>query len=134
MKILLDTHIAIWTVLDSEELTKEARSMILDEKNEIYYSVASVWEITIKHMVHPETFLYSGKHLEKGCEANGFISLPIYNRHAAELETLVRPKDAPPHKDPFDRILLAQAKSERMKFMTHDTLIPYYNESFIISV
>ena len=85
-------------------------------------------------MVHPETFLYSGKHLEKGCEANGFISLPIYNRHAAELETLVCPKDAPPHKDPFDRILLAQAKSEGMKFMTHDTLIAYYNESFVISV
>lgn len=118
----------------SAELPEEARSIILDEENEIYYSVASVWEITIKHMVHPETFLYSGKHLEKGCEANGFISLPIYNRHAAELETLVRPKDAPPHKDPFDRILLAQAKSEEMKFMTHDTLIPYYNESFVISV
>ena len=134
MKILLDTHIAIWAVLDSEELSEEARSIILDEKNEIFYSVASIWEITIKHMVHPETFLYSGKHLEKGCEDNGFISLPIYNRHVAELETLVRSKDAPPHKDPFDRILLAQAKSEGMKFMSHDTLIPYYNESFVISV
>ena len=134
MKILLDTHIAIWAVLDSAELPEEARSMILDEKNEIYYSVASVWEITIKHVAHPETFLYSGKHLEKGCEANGFVSLPIFNKHAAELETLVRPKDAPPHKDPFDRILLAQAKSEGMKFMTHDTLIPYYNESFVIRV
>ena len=127
-------HIAIWAVLDSAELPEEARSIILDEENEIYYSVASVWEITIKHMVYPETFLYSGKHLEKGCEANGFISLPIYNRHAAELETLARQKYAPPHKDPFDRILLAQSKSEGMKFMTHDTLIPYYNESFVIIV
>lgn len=134
MKILLDTHVAIWAVLDSEELSDEARTMILDENNEIYYSAASVWEITIKHMAHPETFLYSGKHLEKGCESNGFVSLPIYNKHAAELETLVRSKDAPSHKDPFDRILLAQAKAEKMKFMTHDTLIPYYNESFIISV
>lgn len=103
MRILLDTHIAIW-------------------------------EITIKHMNHPETFLYSGKHLAEGCEANGFISLPIFNKHTAELETLVRSKDAPPHKDPFDRMLLAQAKSERMKFMTHDSLISYYNESFIIGV
>lgn len=134
MKILLDTHIAIWAVLDSEELSDEARTMILDENNEIYYSTASVWEITIKHMAHPETFLYSGIHLEKGCESNGFVSLPIFNKHSAELETLARSKDAPPHKDPFDRILLAQAKSEGMKFMTHDTLIPYYNESFIISV
>lgn len=134
MKILLDTHIAIWAVLDAEELSDEARSIILDEKNEIYYSAASIWEITIKHMAHPETFLYSGRHLEEGCEANGFVSLPIYNKHSAELETLVRPKGAPPHKDPFDRILLAQAKSEGMKFMTHDTLIPYYNEPFVISV
>ncbi len=134
MKILLDTHIAIWAVLDSEELSDEARAMILDEDNEIYYSAASVWEITIKHMAHPETFLYSGKYLAEGCEANGFMSLPIFDKHSAELETLVRPKDAPPHKDPFDRILLAQAKSEGMKFMTHDGLIPYYNESFIVSV
>ena len=125
MKILLDTHIAIWTILDSEELSNTARAMILDENNEIYYSTASVWEITIKHMV---------QYLEKGCEANGFVSLPIVNKHAVALESLVRPKDAPPHKDPFDRILLAQAKSEGMKFMTHDTLIPYYNESFVISV
>ena len=111
MKILLDTHIAIWAVLDSEELPDEARAMILDEDNEIYYSAASVWEITIKHMAHPETFLYSGKYLAEGCSAT-----------------------YPPHKDPFDRILLAQAKSEGMKFMTHDGLIPYYNESFIVSV
>ena len=134
MKILLDTHIAIWAVLDSEELSDVARAMILDEDNEIYYSAASIWEITIKHMAHPETFLYSGRHLVQGCEANGFISLPIFNKHSAELETLVRSKDAPPHKDPFDRILLAQAKSEGMKFMTHDSLIPYYNESFVINV
>ncbi|MCM1040534.1 MAG: type II toxin-antitoxin system VapC family toxin [Ruminococcus sp.] len=134
MKILLDTHIAIWSVLDSEELPNEARVMILDEGNEIYYSVASVWEITIKHMAHPETFLYSGKQLENGCEANGFISLSIYNKHVALLETLVRPQNAPLHKDPFDRILLAQAKAEEMKLMTHDALIPYYNESCVISV
>lgn len=76
-----------------------------------------------KHMVHPETFLYSGKNLAEGCEANGFMSLPIFNKHSAELETLVRPKDAPPHKDPFDRILLAQAKSEGMKFMTHYSIM-----------
>lgn len=69
MKILLDTHIAIWAVLDSEELSDVARELILEERNEIYYSAASIWEITIKHMAHPETFLYSGIHLEKGCSA-----------------------------------------------------------------
>ena len=134
MKILLDTHIAIWAVLDSTELSDSAKAIILDENNEIYYSAASVWEITIKHMAHPETFLFSGKHLAKGCEANGFISLPIFNKHSAELETLTRSKDALPHKDPFDRILLAQAKAEGMKFMTHDSLIPYYNEPLVMIV
>ncbi len=134
MKILLDTHIAIWSVLDSEKLSDKARAIILDTDNEIYYSAASVWEITIKHMAHPEIFLFSGAHLEKGCEENGFQSLPICNKHAAELETLVRPQNAPPHKDPFARMLLAQAKSEGMKFLTHDTLLPYYNEPFVISV
>ena len=134
MKILLDTHIAIWAVLDSTELSDSAKAIILDENNEIYYSAASVWEITIKHMAHPETFLFSGKHLAKGSEANGFISLPIFNKHSAELETLTRSKDAPPHKDPFDRILLAQAKAEGMKFMTHDSLIPYYNEPLVMIV
>ena len=92
-----------------------------------------MWEITIKHMAHPETFLFNGKYLEKGCEENGFASLPVFYKYVAELESLVRPEDAPPHKDPFDRILPAQAKSEGMRLMTHDTLIPYYNESFVIS-
>lgn len=55
MKILLDTHIAIWAVLDSVELSNAAREMILNECNEIYYSAAFIWEITIKHMAHPET-------------------------------------------------------------------------------
>lgn len=72
--------------------------------------------------------------MEKGCEENGFVSLPVFNKHVGELESLVWPKDVPQHKDPFDRILLAQAKSKGMKFMTHDILIPYYNESFVISV
>ncbi len=85
-------------------------------------------------VVIPGDFFDGNRNLEKGCEANGFVPLPIFNKHAAELESLVRPKDAPPHKEPFDRILLAQVKSEGMKFMTHDILIPYYNESFVISV
>lgn len=98
-------------MLDSEELSDTARALILDEKNEIYYSTTSIWEITIKHMAHPETFLYSGKELEKGCKDNGFIPLAIFNKHAVEIETLVRSETAPPHKDPFDRMLLAQTKS-----------------------
>ena len=132
MKVLIDTHIAIWSVLDDPKLSKEARVILLDGANEIYYSSASVWEITIKHMAHPETFLYSGYHLAKGCDENGFTALPVLNRHTFALETLKRSENAPRHNDPFDRIMLAQAKAEGMRFLTHDSLIPYYNEPFVI--
>lgn len=76
----------------------------------------------------------NGSLLEKGCEENGYLVLPVYNRHVSALETLRRSENAPSHKDPFDRIMVAQAKAENLMFLTHDSLIPYYNEPFIISV
>lgn len=60
--------------------------------------------------------------------------IDILNKHVSALETLKRPEDAPKHNDPFDRIMVAQAKAEGIMFLTHDTLIPYYDEPFIISV
>lgn len=73
----------------------------IDEDNEIFYSTASIWEITIKHMLHPDKLRISGSLLEKGCEDNGYLVLPIMNRHAMALETLKRPESAPQHNDPF---------------------------------
>ena len=134
MRILLDTHIAVWAVLNAPKLPDKARQMILDEENEIFYSTASVWEITIKHMLHPDKIRMSGNILEKGCEDNGYIVLPILNDHVSYLETLRRPQNAPKHNDPFDRIMVAQAKAEKLMFLTHDSLIPYYKEPFIIPV
>ena len=60
MKILIDTHIAIWAVLNDPKLPKQAKNIILDEENEIFYSTASIWEITIKHMLHPDKIRISG--------------------------------------------------------------------------
>lgn len=134
MKVLIDTHIAIWAVLNDPKLPKKARDIILNRENGIFYSTASVWEITIKHMLHPDKLRITENLLEKGCEENGYIVLPILNKHVSVLETLKRSEDAPKHNDPFDRILVAQAKAEDIMFLTHDSLIPYYNEPFIISV
>lgn len=134
MKVLIDTHIAIWAVLNDSRLPKQAKDIILDKENVIFYSTASVWEITIKHMLHPDRLRMNGNLLEKGCEENGYIALPILNKHVSALETLKRSNDAPKHNDPFDRILIAQAKAESLMFLTHDSLIPYYDELFIISV
>lgn len=134
MKVLIDTHIAIWAVLNDPKLSERAKDIILDKENEIFYSTASVWEITIKHMLHADKVRMDGKLLEKGCEENGYFVLPILNKHVSALETLKRPEDAPRHNDPFDRIMVAQTKAEDFMFLTHDTLIPYYDEPFIISV
>lgn len=134
MKILIDTHIAIWAVLNDPKLPKKAKAMLLDVENEILYSTASIWEITIKHMLHPEKIRMNGRILEQGCENNGYRGLPILNAHVSSLETLKRAPNAPRHNDPFDRILVAQAKAEKLMFLTHDALIPYYEEPFIISV
>lgn len=134
MRMLIDTHIAVWAVLNDPKLPQKAKSMLLDEDNEIFYSTASVWEITIKHMLHPDKLRMSGSLLAKGCEDNGYIVLPVLNQHVSALETLKRPKNAPKHNDPFDRILVAQAKAEKLMFLTHDSLIPYYGEPFIIPV
>ncbi len=134
MRILIDTHIAIWAVMNDPKLPERAKDIILDEENEIFYSTASVWEITIKHMLHPDKLRISGSLLEKGCEDNGYLVLPIFNKHVSALETLRCPENAPRHNDPFDRIMLAQAKVENLRFLTHDSLVPYYEEPFIISV
>lgn len=134
MRILIDTHIAIWAVMNDPKLPERAKDIILDEENEIFYSTASVWEITIKHMLHPDKLRISGSLLEKGCEDNGYLVLPIFNKHVSALETLRRPENAPRHNDPFDRIMVAQAKVENLKFLTHDSLVPYYEEPFIILV
>lgn len=134
MKILIDTHIAIWAVLNDIKLSEKAKEILLDNKNEIFYSTASVWEITIKHMLHPDKIRMNGSLLGKGCEDNGYEVLPILNKHVSALETLKRQENAPKHNDPFDRIMVAQAKAEGMMFLTHDSLIPYYMKPFIISV
>ena len=134
MKVLIDTHIAIWAVLNNPKLPKQAKDIILDKENDIFYSTASVWEITIKHILHPDRRRINGSLLEKGCEENGYFVLPILNKHVSALETLKRLENAPRHNDPFDKIMIAQAKTEGLMFLTHDSLIPYYNEPFIIPV
>lgn len=109
-------------VLNDPKLPGKAKEILLDMENEILYSTASIWEITIKHMLHPEKLRMNGNILEKGCEDNGYTVLPILNAHVSCLETLKRAPNAPRHNDPFDRIMIAQAKAEKLMFLTHDSL------------
>ena len=134
MKVLLDTHIILWTLENNTKLSEKAREIIENERNQIYYSTAFVWEIAIKHMAHPEKMRIDGQGFSEKCMKSGFEMLPVYDRHVYGLETLTRPGDAPPHNDPFDRIMLSQAKVDELKFITHDSLIPYYNEECVLAV
>ena len=134
MNLLLDTHLLIWALNEDPRLSDKAREMILDENNVIYYSSVSIWEVAIKHALHPENVEFTGKELAQYCQEAGFLPVEMRDRHVFALETITRPEDAPPHHDPFGRMLVAQAKSENMTFLTHDALIPYYEEKCIVSV
>lgn len=134
MNLLLDTHLLIWALNEDTRLSEKAKEMILNENNVIYYSSVSIWEVSIRHTNHPENVEFTGEELAKYCREAGFLSIGLKDKHVFALETLTRAKDAPPHRDPFDRILIAQAKVENMVFLTHDALIPYYEEKCIISV
>lgn len=132
MNILLDTHILLWAITADEKLPIEIFEMITDANNEIYYSIASIWETEIKNTLGKMPI--TGENLSDYCKKSGFRLLSIEEKHIFALKTLVREESAPKHNDPFDRIMLAQAKVEKYKFVTHDTLIPYYNEECVISI
>lgn len=134
MNLLLDTHILLWALSEDPRLPEKAKELILDENNAIYYSAVSVWEIAIKHANHPDNVNMTGKELAQYCEEAGYLPLEMRNKHVFSLEGISRQEDAPPHHDPFDRMLIAQAKEENMSFVTHDALLPYYNEKCIIAV
>ena len=134
MNLLLDTHILLWALTEDTRLPAKAREMILDEKNAIYYSTVSVWEIAIKHANHPDNVEMTGKEFAEACRDAGYLPLEVRDRHVLSLETITRQEGAPPHHDPFDRMLIAQAKEENMSLVTHDGLLPYYNEKCVIAV
>lgn len=134
MKILLDTHILLWAVSNDVRLPAKARKLIENEENEIYYSLVSLWEVEIKHLAHPDAMTVSVEELAEYCEQSGFQRILVREKHIFALESLTREETAPPHKDSFDRMLICQAAMENMMFVTHDFLIPSYNEPCILAV
>lgn len=134
LRILLDTHIALWAIADTGKLSNEVIRLLESKDNEVFYSVASVWEVAIKHKVRPEQMPVSEEAFVDLCEKTGFTQLSIETSHIFALKTLGRSANAPKHNDPFDRMLLAQAKCEGLKLMTHDLMIPYYGETCVMSV
>ncbi len=127
MRLLLDTHIALWAITDSPRLTAQARNLILNPGNSVHISTASVWEIAIKHMLGRGGMPVSGTQAAAHFQAAGYIELPITHAHVSMLETL-----PPHHADPFDRLLVAQALTEPLRLLTHDTVVRQYSDSIIL--
>ena len=134
MEILADTHILIWYLTGDERLSANARSLIDDKSNSIYYSIVSLWEIAIKHGRKPDKLTISALEFADCCRIQGFNEYALKKQHVFAVDSLYRHEDAPQHKDPFDRLLICQAKTDNLMFITHDDLLPYYNEPCIIIV
>ncbi len=134
MKYLLDTHILFWSMSDEAKLSNQVLSMLNDPENQIYFSSASVWEVVIKHIKNPSKMPVEGKVFADECLRAGYIQLPIENHHVLAVTGLNRKNSEPPHNDPFDRILIAQAKTEGMTLITHDGLIGGYGEKCVMVV
>ncbi len=134
MNMLLDTHVLIWTFTNDVRIGEKGRNLIGSSQNEIFFSLASVWEVAIKHTVRPDSMPVSDNEFLDYCVQSGFKELPIMASHILALKTLRRQENTPIHKDPFDRILIAQAKTEGMHFLTHDKLLSFYVEPCVVMI
>jgi PIN domain nuclease of toxin-antitoxin system len=126
VKILLDTHVLLWAAGRPKKLPKAARDLFTSPANSLFFSPANIWEIVIKSGLGREDFKADPVRLRKMLLLHGYSELPITSDHVLAVQTL-----PPLHKDPFDRILLAQARSEGMQLATVDSLLKQYGDSVL---
>ena len=121
MKLLLDTHLLLWAAGQPERLSATARSLIEDEGNMLLFSAVSLWEVAIKSDLGRPDFRVDPRLLRRALVDNGYIELPITHPHVLSLGGL-----APIHRDPFDRMLVAQSMSEGIALVTTDPVVARY--------
>ncbi len=126
MKLLLDTHILLWAAGQPEKLSESARRLLDSPENSLFFSAASIWEIVIKLGLGRKDFKVDPYRLRKELVAHGYTELPITAEHALRIESL-----PPFHRDPFDRILLAQARTEGLLLVTADATVAQYKDSVL---
>jgi PIN domain nuclease of toxin-antitoxin system len=121
VKLLLDTHLLLWAAGQPERLSTNARALLDDPANELLFSAASLWEVAIKTSLARADFRADPRLLRRGLIDNGYVELPITSEHAVAIDGL---PDI--HRDPFDRILIAQATVEGILLLTVDHLVARY--------
>ncbi|MBC7415362.1 MAG: type II toxin-antitoxin system VapC family toxin [Herminiimonas sp.] len=121
MKYLLDTHLLLWAAGTPERLSAAARNLLDDPGNLLVFSAASLWEITIKNSLGRADFQVNARVLRRGLLDNGYEELSITSAHAVAVDSLPSL-----HKDPFDRLLVAQATVEGIVLLSADALVAQY--------
>jgi PIN domain nuclease of toxin-antitoxin system len=121
MKLLLDTHLLLWAAGKPNRLSTTARKLIDSPANELLFSAASVWEVAIKRGLGRSDFQADPRLLRRGLLDNGYTELPVLSDHVVAIESL-----PPIHKDPFDRLLVAQATVEGITLLTADSVVAEY--------
>ena len=123
MRNLVDTHLLLWVVSGSEKISSKARYLLTEPGDEYYFSTASLWEIAIKRGIRKARMPLAAEAARSAFIAAGFKELPVSGVHACAVETLPTK-----HKDPFDRMLVAQSRCEGMRLITHDAKVAAYGE------
>ena len=121
MKLLLDTHLLLWAAANSDRLPAAARDLLNDPQNEPVFSSASLWEIAIKSGLGRTDFQINARVLRRGLLDNGYTELPVTSQHAVAIDGLPTL-----HKDPFDRLLIAQSMTEGITLLTTDPFVARY--------
>lgn len=121
MKYLLDTHLLVWAAGFPDRLSAEARAILVEPANILFFSAASLWEIAIKSALGRDDFSIDARLLRRGLIDNGYGELPVKSEHAVAIDGL-----PPVHKDPFDRLLVAQAMVEGITLLTADEMVARY--------
>ena len=130
MKVLLDTHIGLWAVVDDPKLPARARELITEPTNDVFVSVANLWEIAIKHALArggANDMPISAEEALGYFREAGYMLLDIEPVHAVAVEGLPQL-----HADPFDRMLVAQALTVPLRLLTHDRRVARYNDTVIL--
>jgi PIN domain nuclease of toxin-antitoxin system len=121
VKLLLDTHLLLWAAESVRRIPRSARPLISDPDNELLFSAASIWEIATKSTLKRPDFQVDARTLRRGLIDNGYIELPVLSEHAVAIDALPSI-----HKDPFDRLLIAQAAVEGITLLTDDATVARY--------
>ena len=121
MKFLLDTHLLLWASGSPERLSSVARELIEEPSHELFFSPASIWEIVIKNNLGRQDFQVDVHVLRRGLVDNNYYELAITSEHVVAIDCLPAI-----HKDPFDRILIAQATIEGITLLTADVVVAQY--------